>query len=696
MRRTGLAWLLAAMGVASAASSAERLTYLDLIGRLTDLEALAVLPTPGEKCQQWSSYDRASQYDEKTGKYVRWDANGDGNGVIRREGEREVLAEMDGPGVIWRIWSARAAGGHVAIYLDGAEAPAVDLPFRNYFDGKEAPFRGKALCHVLAMGWNCYVPIPFQKSCRILGDRAVVEEKKLKDGKTQRVTVKDGWGQYYHFTYTTYPKDTVLPTFKRELSAEETAALEKANAFLEAKCGEDPAAPRQGEKKESLAVSVGAGEKAKALELAGPGAITMLRVKLELPQPPDDIAVLRELCLRITWDDEPKPAVWSPLGDFFGAAPGYKQYRSLPLGMAGGEMYCLWYMPFAKKALIEVTNDGKEPRKLNVAVTHAPLTKPLESLGRFHAKWHRDAFLPEEPERRAIDWTLLRTQGRGRFVGVMLHVWNPRGGWWGEGDEKFHVDGEKFPSTFGTGSEDYFGYAWCCPQLFVNAFHNQPHNDGGNKGHVCVNRWHITDNVPFQTSFDAFIEKYYPNSKPTLYAATAYWYLAPGQADAYDEVPLDERTGYYTPPPSTRVKGALEGEALRIVERTGGQTRRQELDGFGQGWSDDAHLWWTGGKPGDKLTVAFPVPADGAWKLTLQLTKARDYGVVQLHLDGQKLGEPIDLFNPTVIPTGPLDMGTHELKAGEHRLTIELTGANEKAIKAYMAGLDYLKLEPAK
>ena len=61
---------------------------------------------------------------------------------------------------------------------------------------------------------------------------------------------------------------------------------------------------------------------------------------------------------------------------------------------------------------------------------------------------------------------MLRTQGRGRFCGVMLHVWNPRGGWWGEGDEKFFVDGEKFPSTFGTGSEDYFGYAWCDPHLF--------------------------------------------------------------------------------------------------------------------------------------------------------------------------------------------------------------------------------------
>ena len=676
MRRIGLVFLLAAAGIAQVARAGERWTYLDLIRRLTDLEVLAVLPAAGEKCQQWSSYDRASKYDEKAGKYVAWDANGDGNGIIRREGDKEVFAEMEGPGVIWRTWSAAAGKGHVYLYLDGAEKPVVDLPFHNYFDGKEAPFKGKALCHTLARGWNCYVPIPFQKSCKIVADK--------------------GWGSYYHFTYTTYPKDTVLPTFKRELSAEETAALEKANEFLETKCGADPAGPRQGEAAVAKDVSVEGGKSAVVAELAGPRAITALRVKLALPAAPDDIAVLRELCLRITWDDEAKPAVWSPLGDFFGSAPGYQEYRSLPLGMGDGEMYCLWYMPFAKKAVIELVNDGKDARTVSFAITHAPLTKPIESLGRFHARWHRDAFLPEEPERKAIDWTMLATQGRGRFLGVMLHVWNPRGGWWGEGDEKFHVDGEKFPSTIGTGSEDYFGYAWCCPERFVNAYHNQPHNDGNNKGHVCVNRWHITDNVPFQTSFDAFIEKYYPNKKPTLYAAVVYWYLAAGQPDAYGEAPVAERTGYYTPPQSSGVKGALEGEALKILEKTGGNAGRQDLDYPGQSWSDDAQLWWTGGKPGDKLTLAVPVAADGAYKLSLQLTKARDYGIVQLSLDGAKLGGPIDLYNPEVVPAGVLDLGTHELKKGDHKLTLEITGANEKAVKAYMAGVDYVKLEPAK
>ena len=78
------------------------------------------------------------------------------------------------------------------------------------------------------------------------------------------------------------------------------------------------------------------------------------------------------------------------------------------------------------------------------------------------------------------------------------------GPWWGEGDEKFFVDGEKFPSTFGTGSEDYFGYAWSNPTLFQHAYHNQP-IAMGNKGHIVVNRWHVSDNVPFQTGFEAAI-----------------------------------------------------------------------------------------------------------------------------------------------------------------------------------------------
>jgi hypothetical protein len=245
-------------------------------------------------------------------------------------------------------------------------------------------------------------------------------------------------------------------------------------------------------------------------------------------------------------------------------------------------------MPFAKEAIVELENDGNTAFAARFNFTHAPLSKPIEKLGRFRCKWHRDAALPTEPE-RWIDWTMLSAQGRGRFVGVMLEVWNPRGGWWGEGDEKFFVDGEEFPSTFGTGSEDYFGYAWCCPELFENAYHNQTISEGI-AGHVSVNRWHITDNIPFQTSFEGAIEKYYPNKKPTLYAATAYWYSALGGNDPYGPVAVEDRL-FYVQPTIAKVFGAVEGESMKVIGKTGGNVDVQVLFDGGDEWSCGKHLW---------------------------------------------------------------------------------------------------------
>ena len=74
-----------------------KITYIDLINNLTDLEGLAILPVDGEKCAQWSSYDRRSKYDEINDRYIDWAANGDGNGIIRQENDELVFAEMEGP-----------------------------------------------------------------------------------------------------------------------------------------------------------------------------------------------------------------------------------------------------------------------------------------------------------------------------------------------------------------------------------------------------------------------------------------------------------------------------------------------------------------------------------------------------------------------------------------------------------------------
>lgn len=661
-------WLmaLALVAVSAVQASAVNLTYVDLVNRLTDLEGLAVLPEEGEICAQWSSWDRASQYDEATGKYVHWDANGDGGGIIRKEGDLSVMAEIEGPGCIWRIWSAAAHGGKVKMYLDGALV--LDMPFQDYFDTKKAPFNFMALVHNTAKGLNNYVPIPFNKSCKIVAE--------------------NGWGNYYHFTYSKFPKGTTVPTFNPNFSTEEIEALVRANHFLSNDLGKDPNRTR--ESRTDMESTAYAAPKSKSIitKLAGPKAITRIAMA-DLEK--YSIKGLRNTILNIYWDGEKTPSVSVPVSDFFGTGPGLNKYKSLPLGVTDEWCYSYWYMPFAKEAVIELQNDGNTPFACRFSLSEAPLTKPVSELGRFHAKWHRDAYLPTEPE-RWIDWTMLTTKGRGRFVGVMLEVWNPRGGWWGEGDEKFHVDGEKFPSTFGTGSEDYFGYAWCDPSLFENCYHNQTISQG-NAGHISVNRWHIADNVPFQKSFDAYIEKYFPNKKPTLYASTVYWYLEPGGIDPYTEMVVLADRIFYEQPEIAKVFGALEGEDMKVIESTGGNVGRQELFEGTDKWSGGSHLWWTNAKPGSKITLAVPVNSDGKYKLSAQFTKAGDYGIVQLYLDGKKIGEPIDLYNNGVVPSGVMQFGEIELATGERKLSAEIVGANEKADKRYMFGLDYIKLD---
>lgn len=515
----------------------DELTYPELVSRMLDFEALSILPEQGESCAQWSSYDRRSQYDSQADRYIEWFANGDGDGFIREEDGMQVLAEMDGPGCIWRIWSAKADAGHVKVYLDGNPTPVIDRPFHDYFDPNSDLFPFPALVHTTAKGKNCYIPIPYQKSCKVVAET--------------------GWGKYFQFTYSTFPEDTTLPTFTGELSDSDRQALADADLFLGSNLGSTPQTQRSGEKTLKRTVVAAPGQSIKVFQLRGARAIVFLNVQMDFQDRADEISALREIVLQIRWDDDEQPSVWTPLGDFFGTAPGVNRYLSLPVGMNEDGFYSLWYMPFRKRALIELVNDGALPREVTFTLTHAPLQKPFERYGRFHAKWHRDVLQPGEPERWP-DWTILKTSGRGRFCGVHLHVWNPRGGackefagegqwWWGEGDEKFFVDGEKFPSTFGTGTEDYFGYAWCDPEQFENAFHNQPLNER-NAGHISVNRWHIADNVPFQKCFEASLEKYFPNRWPTLYAATVYWYLAPGGTDPYLPVHVWERLDYWKRP----------------------------------------------------------------------------------------------------------------------------------------------------
>ncbi len=147
-------------------------------------------------------------------------------------------------------------------------------------------------------------------------------------------------------------------------------------------------------------------------------------------------------------------------------------------------------------------------------------------------------------------------------------------------------------------------------------------------------------------------------------------------------------------PQTKRVADALEGETLKIVGKTGGTAASQNMGGFPKDqWSGVDHLWWTGAKPGDRLELEVPVEKTGTYSIELVFTRARDYGIAELSIDGTTLGGPIDFYNaPDVITTGVLTYPNIELTAGNHKLGIEITGGNPQAVKAYMIGLDYVRL----
>lgn len=658
--------LLAGLGAAlPAAGQAGRVTVESLLREMVDMERLATVPDPGLECDQQSSYDRASVSPDQPD---TWFANGDAGRFIREEehrGRKEfVMAEMDGPGAIVRLWSANPdGGGNIRIYIDNMEEPALEADFLALTSAQlpefPGPFSGRR-----SLGANLYFPFPYQQRCKV-----TVDQPKL----------------YYHVGYRTYPAGTEVQPFSLDILPAVAPVMAEVRHLLEEP---DRRFPLSAAQRTARQVTIEPARGETLYELEGPAAIVKMQMKLDVP---DErlTAALRESVLAIHFDGEERPCVWAPLGDFFGSTPGVNPYESLPVGMReDGTCYCNWYMPFARSARIAVRNQSDGALNLRLTIWTKPATFSEEGNLYFHAGW-RNEWLPAEP--RVLDWPMLKATGPGRFVGVMLGVVNTTQGWWGEGDEKVWVDDDTFPSFFGTGSEDYFGYAWCNPGLFTHAYHNQSIVTGpGNFGYTAVARYHILDDIPFDKSIEFDIEKWAGADRE--YCCTTYWYAAPGATDFFEPVRVDERRVRPLPEPF-RVKGALEGEDLKVARCTGGKAQRQGLAGE---FSLGAHLWWVDPAEGDVLELRVPVEKASRYRVTVGMTKSWDYGIHQPMLNGKDVGEPIDLCAPQITPVR-LELGELDLTAGETLLGLRCVGTNPEAKPIrHMAGIDYVLLAPVK
>ena len=223
------------------------------------------------------------------------------------------------------------------------------------------------------------------------------------------------------------------------------------------------------------------------LDAKGPGVVTHIWFTFLSPEPQmwaeKGAANHQEMLLRIYYDGNPRPAVEAPFGDFFANCFGRRsEVISLPVCVEDGDAYnCFWRMPFRKSINIEIVNESeKQIRLLYYNVDWVKKDKISDDTPYFYAQYKQ-----EYPVEQGKDYLILETEGKGHYVGTVLAVRTRSPAWFGEGDEKVYIDGEKKPSIWGTGTEDYFlsafGLKKCSfPYFGVALFrpvgnHRQPH-----------------------------------------------------------------------------------------------------------------------------------------------------------------------------------------------------------------------------
>ncbi len=398
------------------------------------------------------------------------------------------------------------------------------------------------------------------------------------------------------------------------------------------------------------------------------------------------------IVLRMYWDDETNPSVECPINDFFCEGHGLDMYvNSLPFRVTsdGRGRNCYWPMPFRKSAKITVTNEGKEPFTLYYYVDWQKLKSLPKDEAYFHAQYRQ-----EYPCIKGQDYLILEAEGRGHYVGCNLSVRQREPGWWGEGDDRFYIDGETIPSIQGTGSEDYFCDGWGIRKL-DGLFYGFPISEGYEtfSRHTCY-RFHITDPVPFTKSLKVVIEHKGARLMETGawngyveraddFSSVAYWYqIEPHKPfsplpKGYDRLYQDKTV-------------VIEGETLLDkAQANPGKAIRQDLVISSGG----AQLFYTPNEAPASLVLKFKVPKTGKYALLLHLTKSFDYGIYSVWLDGRQQGQAIDLFSETVVAAPPVRLGTHELIEGEHEIRFETKSKNSNS-KGYYFGLDFIELIP--
>jgi len=663
-------------------------TFDSLLKEMVDKSVVTYFPEQEYSLEQFSSYERKSVSPDKEG----WYANADWTQFVREEkndGRREfVMYDADGPGAVVRYWMTfsgeGASQGTLRIYIDGDKIPIIKGAVLDILSGDLLAPEPLATslspdAEYKARGHNLYLPIPYSKHCKITYECDAV---RFEDNQWKPSI-------YYNINYRTYKPGVKVKSLKKDNLITSKSLIKKTAATL---LNSEVAVSEEFNKSKILAASdsvfVKISKKGKA--------ISKIKIKIDAQELNQ---ALRSTVLKIVFDNQ--ETVWVPVGEFFGT--GYQinssktWYTKVDIN---GLMEATWLMPFKENASIRVINYGN--KKINVELN--VLTSKYKwknSSMYFGVSWHElnginTASNPNlEDDEWHFDVNYVDLKGEGVYVGDALTIFNTVNTWWGEGDEKIFVDGKDFPSCIGTGTEDYYGYAWCRPEKFTHPFIAQPTGAGNFKPGMTINlRYRSLDAMPFEKELSSNIEMWHWVETKMNFAMTAYWYVKPGFVSNVKpniesvKMPVAlKRTDIIKP--IVDKDGKLEGESLEVVSCESGEYSIQ----YGTLLSGKIQLWWRNGAVGDKLKTQFTINESGRYKMYVRVTKAPDYAKIQISLNGKAITKSINCFNQSEVIVSEIDLGTHPLSEGKNTFTIKIIGAGKSANPGNMVGIDYLKFE---
>ncbi|MCA9232131.1 MAG: DUF2961 domain-containing protein, partial [Planctomycetales bacterium] len=413
--------LLAALWLVQPACSAEPSLGIESLVRLDRLPTFK----RSIRVASQSSYDRTGgNNDGFSGQYS----------YVRKEEDGLVLLDVEGPGVLHRIWTPTPTEDIVEFYFDGETKPRLSLPFHELFSGASDPFV-RPLVGSGAGGFFSYVPLPFAESCKVL--------------------IKAEQMRFYQINYSIYPEETKIASFSWPPSAEYLEQQQAAQALF-GSSGKDissyTAVDSEACRVHRTVNTLASGSSCTLFETKEPGRIVGLRLGPASAFAGKD----RGIVLRAYWDNDSQPAVLAPVGDLFGYAWGKPACRSLLVGTAEDTNYLYFPMPYDQAAKIELVSEqtAGEPVEIQAEIVTDPTPRAADE-GKFYALWRR-----ENPTTKGKPFTFIETEGQGHLVGCFQQSQGFESGttYFFEGDDQTTIDDEL--TIHGTGSEDFYNGGW--------------------------------------------------------------------------------------------------------------------------------------------------------------------------------------------------------------------------------------------